>query len=504
MKKLLALLLTFLMLLPLIPVIAEEAPITISLYYSDNPTLPFREDWPALKAIQEKFNVKLNIEAVPMADFGTKVSTALSTGQNAPDVIHGVNTSSKYAPLALNGAAVPISDYTDWTPNFNARIEELGLQENIESIRLSDGKYYYLPTLWEKPIYDGGLILREDYLEKKGFAAPKTFDDLYQILKAYKEDYPDSLPLTTIINPGVLYRMTMPSWGISVGQYSSTGTGVLSWDYDKKEYFTAAISDQYKDYITFFAKLYAEGLLDPEMKQDDTSTAKKLATGQAVATYGYYDQIGGWTEGTEIEGFKLNLYPVLSGPGGAHHQPRNRVGGGLMFPVGTAARPDFEQIVRKLDEVFYSEEAEKIWCLGIEGESYTMDGDKIVFAEDITSSPAGIFKTMQNAWGCGTIQMVWYLDREMAKYDENFAAINATVAQMDNAIQSVPPTPFFDDLTAEDAALMQTALYDAFEVWNDAFLTGKKSLESDWDAYVQEMKDKGIEQFCALYNEYKH
>ncbi len=30
--------------LPLIPVTAEEAPITISLYYSDNPTLPFRED----------------------------------------------------------------------------------------------------------------------------------------------------------------------------------------------------------------------------------------------------------------------------------------------------------------------------------------------------------------------------------------------------------------------------------------------------------------------------
>jgi putative aldouronate transport system substrate-binding protein len=113
-------------------------------------------------------------------------------------------------------------------------------------------------------------------------------------------------------------------------------------------------------------------------------------------------------------------------------------------------------------------------------------------------------KTMQNAYGCGTIQTVWYLDREMTKYDENFAAINAAVAQMDDAIQSIPPTPFFDDLTAEDAALMQTTLYDAFEVWNDAFLTGKKSIEADWDAYVQEMKDKGIEQFCTLYNEYKH
>lgn len=55
--------------------------------------------------------------------------------------------------------------------------------------------------------------------------------------------------------------------------------------------------------------------------------------------YGYYDQIGGWTEGTEIGGFKLNLYPVLAGPGGAHHQPRNRVGGGIMFPISLCDQP---------------------------------------------------------------------------------------------------------------------------------------------------------------------
>ena len=110
---------------------------------------------------------------------------------------------------------------------------------------------------------------------------------------------------------------------------------------------------------------------------------------------------------------------------------------------------------------------------------------------------------MQNAYGCGTVQMIGYMDMEMTKYDDNFAAINAAVAQMDDAIPTIPPTPFFDDLTAEETALLQTTLYDAFEVWNDAFLTGKKSIDDDWDAYVQDMKDKGIEEFCALYNTYK-
>jgi putative aldouronate transport system substrate-binding protein len=253
------------------------------------------------------------------------------------------------------------------------------------------------------------------------------------------------------------------------------------------------------------AKLHAEGLLDPELEQDNASTAKKLATGAAMAVYGYYDQIGGWEQASEIEGFKLNMYPPLEGPGGAHHQPKSKTGSGLLFPIGVSKRPDFEQVVRKLDEVFYSEEATKLWCFGPEGDSYTMDGDKVVYNDAILSSADGIYKYMQNAYGtgCAGLQNVWYLERELTKYDDNYARINAEVAAMDNAIQYTVPVPSFDDVTAEDASLLQTTLLDAFNVWDDEFRTGKKSIENDWDAYVQDMKDKGIEQFLKLYNDNK-
>lgn len=505
MKKYLSLLLVAILLLPGVSALAKEEPITISMYYSDNATLPFRADWPVLVAIQEKYNVKLNIEPIPIADYATKVDLALSTGENAPDVIVGTSTAGKNASLALAGAIVPVSDYSDWTPNFNERVKEFGLEEKVSAVNLSDGKRYYLPSLYDKPFYDGGLILREDFLAAKGLEAPKTYEDLYNILKAYKADNPDSFPLTTIVAPRVLYRMTMPSFGISLGLNSATGTGTLSWDYEKKEYFAGAVSEQYKSFISFFNKLYAEGLLDPEMTQDATSTANKLATGKAMATYGYYDQIGGWAQGSKIEGFKLQMYPPLAGTAGAHHQPKNSVLGGLMFPIGTSKRADFEQVVRKIDEIFFSKEASTMWCIGIEGDSYTMDGDRIVYNEKIMAAPEGIYKYMQNAYGvgCDGLQLVWVNAREMTKYDENYAAINAAVAEMDEAIQYIPPTPSFDDVTAEDAALLQAALLDTFEVWNDAFLTGKKSIEADWDAYVKEMQEKGIEDFLKIYNDHK-
>lgn len=504
MKKTLSLLLAMAMLLGICSMAfaEEDAPIRITLLISDNPTFPFRNDWRSITYIEEKYNVDLEFEPVPLDDFDTKASSILtSQGNDTPDVVMGGDVS-----LGISGALYAFSDHPEWTPNFNARVAEFGLETQVEMCRQGDGRMYHLTGMSDTRTYDGGLILRQDYLEAKGFDAPETFDDLYRILKAYKEDYPDSLPLTTLLDVGFLLRMTMPSWGISLGFVNSTGTDVLSWDYENETYFAGAVSESYKDYVAFIHKLYAEGLLDPEMTQDIDVTSRKLTTGAAMAVYAYYDQIPGWEQASEIEGFKLNLYPPLAGPGGAHHQPGSTIGTtyGLIIPIKTAQREDFEQVVRKIDEVFFSREAALVWCLGVEGETYTMDGDRVVFADDILNAPEGVFKYMQVAYGCGNgeTQYVTYNALEMAKFDENYAEINAKVAAMDRAIQYLPVSPAFDELTSEDAALMQTALADAFATWNDAFIRGTRGIEADWDAYVEEMKEKGIDEFLELYNQF--
>ncbi len=495
--------------------------IKVSMYYADNPTLPWKDDWLAAQKTAEIVGIDLTVEAIPSAELGTKVSLALNTQENCPDVILYQTTKGENASLALNGAVVPISDYPDWTPNFNARVEEFDMQSDIDMLKLADGKLYYLPSLTDIPFFDGGLIMREDYLESKGFEAPKTFDDLYNILKAYKEDNPDSYPLTHLVAPYVTYRMTMPSFGVSFGKSSSSGTGALSYDYEKGEYFTGAISDQAREFLIFMRKLADEGLVDPDIGTGGTIDgdvwSNKMATGAAMATYAYYDQIGGVEAASNIEGFKLQMYPSLAGPAGAHHQPKSRTGAGIMFPAATAKRDDFEQIVRAVDEMFYSEECSKIWCLGVEGETYTMDGDKVVYTDDILNAPDGIYKYMQVKYGCGAdpVQQVWVLDRELTKYDENYARIQQEVAGMENGnvIQPIPPTPLFDDFTSEEANSLQTPLADAIWAWMDSFVYGgvngtetegkvrDPNSDDDWNDYIASMKNLQIDEFCQMYND---
>jgi putative aldouronate transport system substrate-binding protein len=480
-------------------------PVNLTIFYSDNPTLPFRQDWLTIRKAEELFNVRVNWEVIPLADFQTRVSLALNTGINTPDVITVQSMGGDNLALAQNGAIVPISDYSTWTPNFNARVSEYGLRADVDREKLRDGKLYYLPALYDAPFYDAGLILREDLLARYNMRAPTTFDELGNFLRAYKRDNPASYPLTVTIGPRVLYRFTQPAWGFTLHRSAPGGGRVLSWDYDRNTFFAAATSDQYREYLRYFNRWYTEGLLDPEMADPVNGDImnRKMATGSAIATYAWYDQIGGMASASTIQAFRLNMYPPLAGPAGAHTWHKDRVGAGILFPIAVSRRADFENVIRAVDNMFYSKEAELLWCLGVEGETYTMQGGTHRFIDSIVNSADGTYKTMQIRYGCGTatLQYIWNNAREMTKYDANYARINQAVAAMPGAMQSVWPTPRYrNPVDAERAASLQGTLYDAWLVWDNDFLTGARSLDTDWAAYVADMNSKGLNELLQLFN----
>jgi len=158
-----------------------------------------------------------------------------------------------------------------------------------------------------------------------------------------------------------------------------------------------------------------------------------------------------------------------------------------------------------VDQMFFSKQAELLWCIGVEGETYTMQGNTIRYIDSIVNSPDGIYKTMQLRFGAGadSLQYLWVNAREMTKYDENYAQINRNVAAMNNAIRAIPPFPSYptnNRAVAERAATLMSILNDTFIVWDNQFLTGARSLDTDWAAYVADMTAKGINEFLNLYN----
>ena len=479
-------------------------PVKFTLYYSDSSTSPFKADWLALTEAAKLANAEVTVEAIPAGDYGTKVSLALNTGENCPDVIMFQEIYGEKASLCLNGAVVSISDYPEWTPNFNAMVEKLGLTDQVNALKLMDGKRYIMPMLHEAPDYDGGLIIRADFLKEKGFDTPKTFDDLYEILKAYKAEHPDSYPMVHYLYPYITHRMIMPSWGCPVGYWVPPYLGSIGWDYENKDYYITATSDAYREYLQFMNKLFEEGLLDPEAS-DDATWSQKMTSGSAIATYAYYDQMGGLEAASEIAGYDLQLCLPLEGPAGAYGENKGQAYRGLLFPAAVAERDDFEQIVRAVDKMFYSEEAAKIWSIGVEGVTYNMVDGKVEFIDEIKNAPEGINKYMQINYGCGltSFQSVWQTQYTLLKFDEEFAALNEQAAAM-NANQPYAPEPWFDDMMAEEAGVLANgAMFDLVEVSREQFISGDLDVNDDaaWAQYVAQLEDAGINEYLKLYSE---
>jgi putative aldouronate transport system substrate-binding protein len=154
--------------------------------------------------------------------------------------------------------------------------------------------------------------------------------------------------------------------------------------------------------------------------------------------------------------------------------------------------------------MFYSDAAIELWCLGKEGVTFTRNNGRVEFMSAAVNSLDGIYKYLQVNYGMGAAssQFIWLNAQEMLKYDQNYADINAVVAEMDG-IPLIPPAAVLNDIETERASILRATLRTSFEVWTEDFITGRKSLNSDWDAYVREMRDLGIDEFLAIYNRNK-
>ena len=135
-----------------------------------------------------------------------------------------------------------------------------------------DGKIYSMPTrLPSRPKSRNQPVINKAWLDKLGLKAPTTTEELYQVLKAFKEKdpngngKPDEIPYTEtglnmdFLNPFGITDINASSMIVQDG---------------KPVYFPT--TDAYKEALIYTHKLYSEGLIDQELfTQDNTMTSAK-------------------------------------------------------------------------------------------------------------------------------------------------------------------------------------------------------------------------------------
>ncbi|MBO0609293.1 ABC transporter substrate-binding protein [Myceligenerans salitolerans] len=484
-------------------------PLQFGLLYRDHPNYPFQDDWSILQHLEENQNVTFDFENVPLEDMQQRRSVLISSGE-APEIMP-VTYPGDESQFVSGGALLPISDYVQYMPNFQQRVEEWDLQAEIDAQKQEDGKYYMIPGLHEVTIPGAYTVaIRQDLWDDAGLEHPATWDELADQLRVIKEENPElDYPMTDRWSINGPIEATLSAAAPNFGTVAGWGYGAgLQWNQDEGVYEYAGGSDEYRALVGYFADLVADGLLDPEaLTQEDDQAEQKFASGQAAAIGANdqvvleyrdaFEEIGDTT--SEIE-----LITVPGGPAGDYIAGGTRRESGLMFSAQAAESDHFLAMLQFVDWLYYSDEGLEFAKWGVEGETFEWDGDKRVLVEDVTwgSLNAGAPKLLNSDFGY--YNGVWSLahgsteelDMSM-RSDEAVEYINNMNAVKEEL--EIPPAVAYDEIEQEQAGLQQTTLQDMTFQATAQFILGDRSMD-DWDTYVAELEGAGMQEYVDRAN----
>jgi putative aldouronate transport system substrate-binding protein len=131
-----------------------EGPLKISMFYSDNATLPFKSDWLTVKEAEKRSGVQVEWEIIPIAYYQTKSRGAehrdQRTGRDPLPVHHRRERFD-----GAHGAIVRSFRLFPVDANFNARVMEFGQRIRWLSWP-SPMQAVQSASLFDVPFYDGG------------------------------------------------------------------------------------------------------------------------------------------------------------------------------------------------------------------------------------------------------------------------------------------------------------------------------------------------------------
>ncbi|UKS28763.1 extracellular solute-binding protein [Paenibacillus sp. HWE-109] len=206
--------------------------------------------------LEQRGNVKLEVDFVPGDAYSDKMNVALSSGHSY-DLILWTDPIDKFQKLVKQGAFHEITPYLQGQKNLN-----LIPTATLQGLQV-DGKNYGIPR--PRGLYGGGLahvVIRKDWLDAYQLPLPQTLDEFYHDLQIFKKKDPvgggKTIPLTLSneVDWNPPFNETLPftfAFGLPYG-YKVEGNKAVA----------AIQAPQYKLYLDWLKQLWSEQLVDLE------------------------------------------------------------------------------------------------------------------------------------------------------------------------------------------------------------------------------------------------
>lgn len=279
---------------------AYDTPITFTYAYRTQPIIDFPEGDSLYDNVwtRELQKYGINMDVIWAADdktgdYDTKLTVAMASG-DLPDIFMSTSYNTMYNAYE----AGLIADITDIFNEYASDYVK-DLYENNKDLFQScfiDGKMVAIPALGTPSEGTGTFLwIREDWMKNLGLEAPKTFEDVIEIARAFAQDDPDGNGVNDTYGLGLQKDFFNNSFGDIMGVAAAYGTPTLSrtdndmWFKDSDGTITnGSIQPGMKEALQTLQDMYADGIIDPEFGVKDSSAlADDIASGKIGMFFGY-------------------------------------------------------------------------------------------------------------------------------------------------------------------------------------------------------------------------
>ncbi|THF73598.1 extracellular solute-binding protein [Cohnella fermenti] len=322
------------------------------------------------KIIEDELNINLQYETPPSGDYKTVLNVKLAGG-DIPDIVATMSPGdSEHNALISQGVFLPLDDYLEKFP----KLKESFSEEIWDLMRSpTDGKIYGVP--WLRDRGGSGIFIRKDWLDKLGLSEPKTLDELYDVLVAFRDKDPDgngakdTIPLAFRDNNLSTIYPFVTLFGGNPGWYPESS--------DPNKLVFGQVQPEMAEMLAYLNTLRQEGLIDPDLLIGNTLGLDKFKAGTAgvlVGTLGDFRQmvesttmkaviLDPITNGDQVWKLALPALPVSR---------TNQISAKSQNPEAALRYLEY-QVTDGFDYIQY----------GVEGKTYSVEnGVKIPFAED--------------------------------------------------------------------------------------------------------------------------
>lgn len=474
---------------------ASEQPLELTVHYHFRNQYVYTQDWPVEQKAAELTNVSVRNVASSASTNSQDAFNLMITSGDLADIVGGVK--DDFNRYGREGAFLPLDELiAEHAPHIQAYFDANPAYRNAAAG--ADGKLYYIPYIQDGTLSEGWFI-RQDWLEKLGLETPETPEEVYTVLKAFREQDPngngqkDEVPYFAR-NQGNMLRL-MNLWDARVSGSATYGDFAV---YDGELRHPWA-EETYKTAMTNLARWYEEGLIDPEIfTRGPRAREFLLGNNLGGMTHDWFPSTSTYNVSLAdtIDGFSFRpMLPPKTISGDRFEDARRQLVTAEGWGISVANEHPVETI--KYFDFWFTELGRQIANFGIEGETYTMVDGKPTFTQAVLTDSQPVNAQL---WEIGAqVPRGYVMDYDYELQWSNEIAMEG-MALYDEC-NCLKPDFMGVALTDEEKAVYDRywpSILTYMQEMQQTWLLGSRDVESSWDEYKSRLSQMGYDEVLAV------